>query len=311
MKELHKKPVLAVLGPTASGKTSLALKIAQAYKCEIVNCDSRQIYREMLIGTAKPDNSQMQQVPHHLFDLINPDQAFSAADYSDLAVKVIKEIWQRGSIPLLTGGTGFYYAVVSEGLGEAGHDPAMAEQLRLEFEEKGLDHLVARLLELDPAAGQLIDLKNPRRVIRACEIAISTGRPLAANQPVSPLPEAEFKPLVVTRPRAALHENIARRVDQMISDGLEQEVKALLKRYNRTASGLNSIGYSEWFDYFDGKSTIRQVREAIIIHTRQYAKRQETWFRRRPGVPLADLSNPATEGEIFQQISAFLNPFAL
>jgi len=311
MKELHKKPVLAVLGPTASGKTALALKIARKYNCEIVNCDSRQIYREMFIGTARPGSEEMQQVPHHLFDLINPDQAFSAADYSEHACKTIRAIWQRGNIPLLTGGTGFYYAVVSEGLGEAGHDPVLAEKLRLQFEEQGLDHLVAGLLKLDPDAGQSIDLRNPRRVIRACEIVITTQRPLSANQPVSPLPEAEFKPLVVTRPRAELHENIASRVDQMIRAGLEQEVKELIKRYSRTASGLNSIGYSEWFDFFDGKATIEQIREAIIIHTRQYAKRQETWFRRRPGVPVTDLSQSDAESEIFQQISAVLNSFAL
>ncbi len=311
MNALQKKPVLAVLGPTASGKTSLALKIAGAFNCEIINCDSRQIYREMRIGTARPSDSEMQQFPHHLFDLINPDQAFSAADYSDHACRKIKEIWQRNRIPLLTGGTGFYYAVVSEGLGEAGHNPDLAEKLRIELETKGLEIFVKKVLELDPEAGEMIDLKNPRRVLRAAEILISSQKPLAANKPVSPLPEAEFKPVVVTRPRSSLHENIARRVEQMICEGLEKEVAQLVNRFGRSASGLNSIGYSEWFDFFDGRISLVQVSEQIIIHTRQYAKRQETWFRRRPGVPVMDLSISDQENKIFQQISAFINSFAL
>lgn len=311
MNALQKKPVLAVLGPTASGKTSLAIKIAKTFNCEIVNCDSRQIYREMRIGTARPDDTEMQQVPHHLFNLISPDQAFSAADYSEHACRVIKEIWQRNRIPLLTGGTGFYYAVVSEGLGEAGHNPELAEKLRVELETVGFESFVKKLLELDPEAGEMVDLKNPRRVLRAAEIVIGSKKPLSANRPVSPLPEAEFKAVVVTRPRSILHENIARRVDQMICEGLEKEVSELIDRYGRSASGLNSIGYNEWFDYFDGRISPEQVREQIIIHTRQYAKRQETWFRRRPGVPVSDLSIPENESEIFQQISAFINFFAL
>lgn len=306
-----KKPVLAILGPTASGKTTLALVVAQKFNCEIVNCDSRQIYREMDIGTAKPIAAELHFVPHHLFNLIAPNQSFSAADYADAAVVTIRQIWQRGKVPLLTGGTGFYYSVVSQGIGEAGHDPAAAEALRLEHEKYGLEHMINILDELDPAAKETIDVNNSRRVLRAIEIIRSSNKPLAANLPVSPLPEAEFWPIVVTKPRHELHDNIARRVDLMLADGLEAEVRRLVAVYGPQAAGLQAIGYHEWLAFIEGQITIEQVRELIIIHTRQYAKRQETWFRRRPGVCPVHISNGAKENEIFAQLAAFLNKFAL
>lgn len=311
MPDSGKKPVLAVLGPTASGKTALALAIAQHFNCEIVNCDSRQIYGEMSIGTARPTNDEMQQVAHHLFDLIAPDKSFSAADYAECATRMIREIWQRGRIPLLTGGTGFYYSVVTQGLGEAGHDESAAEELQKQLKQHGLPHMIRILAELDPEAPGSIDTNNSRRVLRAIEIIRSSNRPLAANKPVTPLPEADFLPLVVTRPREELHQNIEQRVDKMMASGLETEVRQLVSRYGREADGLRSIGYQEWFAFFDQILDARQVRELIIIHTRQYAKRQETWFRKRPGVPPVDISNRQNVVEIFKVISAFIEKFAL
>lgn len=311
MSDSGKKPVLAVLGPTASGKTSLALALAQHFNCEIVNCDSRQIYREMSIGTARPTNDEMKLVAHHLFDLIPPDKSFSAADYAEAATRTIKEIWQNGRVPLLTGGTGFYYSVVAQGLGEAGHDAAAAEELQQQLQQYGLPHMIKMLAELDSEAPGSIDTNNPRRVLRAIEIIRSSNRPLAANKPVSPLPEAEFLPLVVTRPREELHKNIEKRVDNMLSAGLETEVRQLVKKYGREADGLRSIGYQEWFAFFDQILDARQVRDLIIIHTRQYAKRQETWFRKRPGVAPVDISGRQNVVEIFKVISAFIDKFAL
>jgi tRNA dimethylallyltransferase len=305
------KPVVAVLGPTASGKTSLALDLAQRFGGEIVNCDSRQIYRQMQIGTAKPNSDEMKLIPHHLFDLVNPDQSFSAAEYVVAARKAIEEIWQRKRIPILSGGTGFYYAVASEGIGEAGHDEKTATELNQQLEKHGLDFMVKKLLALDPNAAVLIDTRNPRRVLRAIEIVCKSGRPLAENKPAPPIPQACFMPVVVTRPREQLQKNIATRVDQMIAAGLENEVRQLIADYGPGASGLNSIGYHEWLDYLTGQKSLAEVREQIIIHTRQYAKRQETWFRKRPGVAGIDISKPENISRIFVQTAAFLENFAL
>jgi len=306
-----KMPVLAVLGPTASGKTGLALEIAARHNCEIVNCDSRQIYSEMLIGTAHPTQTEMAQAPHHLFSIIAPDRQFSAAEYAEAAATAIRQIWQLKRIPLLVGGTGFYYDALAEGLGQAGNDAELAQQLQQELQTNGLAAMRERLQHLDPAASSQIDINNSRRVLRAIEIITITGRPLADNRRTSPLPEAHFLPVVVTRPRDELHRAISRRVDQMIAAGLESEVRRLADKYGRQAPGLNSIGYSEWFAMFDGTANLDAVREAIVIHTRQYAKRQETWLRRRPGPPLYDLAETEQRAAIFENVAEFLAAFAL
>ena len=307
----EKKPVLAVLGATASGKTALALSLAERFACEIVNCDSRQIYDEMRIGTASPTDEELSRAPHHLFNFLCPSQTFSAADYVARAAASIKKIWAGGRVPLLTGGTGFYYAALAEGLGEAGHNAKRAIELRELAEKNGHASMVALLLKLDPAAGATVDLLNPRRVLRAIEIVETTGQPFAANCPKPPLAEAEFLPVVVTRPRPFLHAAIERRVDQMIVAGLESEVRHLSEKYGRTAGGLNSIGYHEWLAHFAGDCSAAAVRELIIIHTRQYARRQEIWFRRRPGVPLADPGEPEQFSAIFLKVAAFLSKFGL
>jgi len=304
-------PVMAVLGPTASGKTGLALEIAARHGCEIVNCDSRQIYSEMLIGTAHPTQSEMAQAPHHLFSIISPDRSFSAAEYAEAAAATIRQIWQRAKIPLLVGGTGFYYDALAEGLGTAGNDIELARRLQQEMETKGLAAMRDRLQQLDPAASSQIDVNNPRRVLRAIEIITNTGQPLAENRRISPLPEALFMPVVVTRPREELHMAIERRIDAMIATGLESEVRRLVDKYGRQAPGLNSIGYNEWFGKFDGEAGTAETREAIVIHTRQYAKRQETWLRRRPGPPLFNLAEPEQRAAVFNNIAEFSANFAL
>lgn len=305
------KPVLAVLGPTASGKTALAIEIARRFDGEIVNCDSRQVYRGMQIGTASPSSEERRQVPHHLFNFLSPAENFSAADYALKAAEVCREIWNRRKIPLLTGGTGFYYAAIAEGLGDAGQNLQRAEELREMLESRGLEYMVSMLQQLDPAAAASIDTNNSRRVLRAIEIVETTGKPYAENRPVSLLPEADFFPVVVTRLRENLHRSIALRVEKMLADGLEAEVRHLVSEFGQQAPGLNSIGYQEWFANFNDEMTVAQVKELIIIHTRQYAKRQETWFRRRPGVAPIDIGSQHDSAAIFQQIAAFVGRFAL
>ena len=273
--------IYAVLGATASGKTDKAIELALEVDGEIVNCDSRQIYSEMIIGTASPSEEEKAQVKHHLFNFLSPTKKFSAADYQNVAVPCIKEILNRNKTPILTGGTGFYYSAIADGLGVAGHDAQKATELIEQLEKNGLDFMVEKLRKIDPIAAKNIDIKNSRRVLRAIEIIEATGKPFAANQPVKPFPNEIFKPVIVERERSVLHERIAKRIDLMIKSGLLDEVEYLIKKYGKEAPGLNAIGYSEWFDYFEGKISFEQAKEFVLIHTRQYAKRQCTWFKNK------------------------------
>ncbi len=296
-------PVLAVLGPTASGKTSIALKIAQKFNGIIINCDSRQIYEEMLIGTASPTAEEKKLVEHKLFNFVSPEQQFNASDYATLASQAIKEVWQNKQIPILVGGTGFYYSAVSEGLGEAGSDSALSNQLQKELDENGLPFMVSKLKKIDPEAAETIDINNSRRVLRAIEVVTSTGKPFSQNKPKQLLPEAEFCPIVVTQPRKELHKRIELRIEQMFEEGLEKEVRHIIEKYGNDAAALSSIGYREWLDQ---NSNNEIIKEQILIHTRQYAKRQETWFRKKPGVPFIDLSRKESAENILEKISFFL-----
>lgn len=279
----EKNTILAVLGATATGKTDFAIDLALKNNGEIVNCDSRQIYMEMLIGTASPSEEERKIVPHHLFNFLSPDEPFSASDYQIVAVNCIKRIWKKGKIPILVGGTGFYYSAVSDGLGEAGHSPKIAVKLHELLKEKGLDFMVQKLAELDPTCIETIDTNNSRRVLRAIEVVMLTQKPFGENKPVPPFPSAEFKPTILTiEDRSELHARIEKRIGAMFEAGLEKEVRILHENYGRNAPGLASIGYREWFDYFDGKINLKEVKEFIINHTRQYAKRQCTWFSKQP-----------------------------
>lgn len=303
------RPVVAVLGPTASGKSGLAMRLAREFNGVILNCDSRQIYCGMNIGTAKPAAAEMSLIEHRLYDLVDPDQSFSAGDYKDLAAAAIKEVWQQHKTAILTGGTGFYYAAIAEGLPPAGSDADIAAALQRELANEGLAALQSRLERLDPEAFSSIDINNPRRVMRALEIIMITGRPFSLNCPVPALPEAVFLPLVVTRPREHLHSRIEIRVKEMFDLGLKNEVESLFTRFGNTAPGLDSIGYAEWRDFFAGSRSEKDVFAKIVINSRQYAKRQETWFRKRPGVPLTDLEQPDSEIKIFEKVAEFLKDF--
>jgi tRNA dimethylallyltransferase len=303
-------PVLALLGPTASGKSDLAVKIAEHFGCEIINCDSRQIYREMNIGTAKPSKSKQEILPHHLFDIVYPNETFSAGDYQARAVETIAKIKSKNKTPLITGGTGFYYMAVCEGLPETGSDPVIREHLKQKLKNEGLKALTEKLQSLDPEAFAKIDLQNSARVLRALEVILISGKPFSSNLPLKPLPGACFLPISVTRPRGVLHERIETRVEKMINAGLEQEVRSLYNRYSENAPGLRSIGYAEWRDYLYNNESLKSVKEKIVINSRQYAKRQETWFRKNPGTEFYNLQNPGEIDKIFMLCDNFLKKFA-
>lgn len=302
---MQTKQIVAILGPTACGKTSLALELSELYDCQILNCDSRQIFSEMEIGTAKPSSTERKRIPHHLLDICPPSSEFSAGDYCDAARKCLDSLWNDGKRVILAGGTGFYFEALVNGLSDTGKDPILRQELTARLDDEGLDALVAELYRLDPQAAGRIDLKNPRRVIRALEIIYTTGLNLSDARRIKNTLNADLLTILVTLPRKILHEKITERVKKMIHDGLQTEVQTLVKHFGFDSPGLKTIGYAEWKSFFDGTTDLESVIEQIIIHTRQYAKRQETWFRKRPGIPFIDLSLPDAKIAIKCKVEQF------
>lgn len=300
---MPRRPLIAILGPTACGKSAIALDLARTFGFDIINCDSRQIYRGMEIGTAKPGPEERAAIPHHLFDLVNPDERFSAGEFARQAGLCCESLWTAGKVPLLVGGTGFYYDALTEGLPEETGSPVLQLQLHQRLESEGIQQLLDELDRLDPAGGAAIDRRNPRRVVRALELILASGLPLAEARRRQGALHADFLHILVTIDRETLHERIGGRVDGMIAAGLATEARSLIDRYGIDAPGLKSIGYAEWGDPGADEGSIR---DAIIAHTRQYAKRQETWFRKRPGGNFHDLGQRETSANIFKQVATFL-----
>lgn len=299
--------LIAILGPTATGKSAMAAAIAKTFGMHILNCDSRQIYREMDIGTAKPAMLERSEIPHCLFDLVSPDQRFSAGKYALEAADCVRETWQAGRIPLLTGGTGFYFEALTEGLPEMECDEDLRNKLQKRLETHGLDSLVAELRRIDPTAAAGTDLKNPRRVLRALEIIYCSGDLLNAARKRSPLNCTEILAFSISMPREILKERIENRIDEMIDTGLENEVRTLLGKYGPDAPGLRTIGYYEWLDYFECRSSFDDLKAAISIDTRRYAKRQETWFKKRPKSIAVNAANPDSLNGMLRIIEDFLD----
>ncbi len=298
--------LVALLGPTASGKSGLALELAAALGLEIVNCDSRQIYRGMEVGTAKPTPVERARVPHHLLDLVDPDEPFSAGDYLRVARPCLEGLWQAGRTPLLVGGTGFYFEALLHGLPDLpapGPGPSPWQGM---LEAEGLPALVAELQRRDPDAAGQVDLANPRRVIRALEIVAATGRPLAESRRRAGGIEADRLVIVGTRPRHDLWERIRSRTEAMCAAGLRAEAERLFAAFPADAPGLRSIGYAEWVPCLEGRVGEDEVKRQIVIHTRQYAKRQETWFRKRPGMPFRNFADPALPSRLREEVAGWL-----
>lgn len=299
----HKMPVFALLGPTATGKTALAIELCQLFNMEIINCDSRQIYREMNIGTAKPDKEELRAANHHLVDLVSPETEFSAGDWAEMAKSTLLEILARGKLPLIAGGTGFYLHALTHGLGAPIADPSLREKLLERLETSGLHAMVSELIRLDHSAVETIDLRNPRRVIRALEILYSSGLPLSRARSAGDALDLPVNSFLISLPHPELKARIQARVDKMIQDGLENEARELVRQFGKEAPGLQTIGYREWFDYLEGKIDVSEVKARITASTFKYAKRQETWFRKHPG---GDFLNPSDKDLIASQIEQII-----
>ena len=287
-------PALCLMGPTASGKTAVVFELADRLPVEIVSVDSAQVFRDMDIGTAKPDRATLAKYPHHLIDLITPEESYSAARFRADALRVMGEIAARGRIPLLAGGTMLYFKALREGLSDL--PPADAE-LRREIDagaaRRGWPALHADLAQLDPETAARLKPGDAQRIQRALEVVRLTGAPLAASlarKVESALPFRLVQFALLPSDRAVLHERIAQRFDAMLAAGLVDEIRGLRKKY-RLHAGLPSmrcVGYRQAWDYLEGSCDRAGLREKGIAATRQLAKRQLTWLRSWPDVTAFD-----------------------
>lgn len=280
-------PVAAVVGPTASGKTALAVALAMRLDGEVISADSMQIYRQMDIATAKPTAEEMRGVRHHLIDFLDPSESFSVARYVELARERIEDITARGKLPIVCGGTGLYIDALFGNVrfDDEEADAALREALKRDYENTGFDAMLARLRELDPdAADRLAPGRNPRRVLRALEMCLTTGMTqtdLNARRIVEPSPYRAVKLGLRAADRAYLYERIDRRVDEMMARGLEDEARGFYRR-DAGSTAAAAIGYKELRPYLDGDSGRDACVESLKRATRRYAKRQLTWFMRDP-----------------------------
>ena len=282
-----KKSFIAVLGATASGKSALALYLAEHHGGEIVSCDSMQIYRGMDIGTAKPSAKETSLVPHHMIDIVSPDEDFSAGDYAALAGKAIDGILSRGKAPIVCGGTFLYLDSLTEvsSLSEASKDEALRAELEKYAAEKGVMALHKKLEEIDPESASAIHENNVKRVIRAIEIFETTGKPKSEWDRLSKESEPEYgahRIVISYHDRELLYRRIDKRVDKMMEEGLLAEAENLYKQGYLAPNTIASqaIGYKEFADFFEGRATVAEAVEKIKQSSRNYAKRQLTWLRR-------------------------------
>jgi tRNA dimethylallyltransferase len=286
---LERFPVVAIVGPTAVGKTDLSFRLASELSCEIVSFDSVQVYRGMDIGTAKPTAEEQGRLQHHLIDVVDPDEPFDAADFVRKAGAVIRSVTARGKVPLLVGGTGLYLRSLIKGLASCpGRDPQLRARLHAFGAEHGTGALHRRLSEVDPETASRVHPMDTFRVIRALEVHELTGEPISSWRRRHERSQGRLFPcrkLGLIRPRAELYRRIDRRVDTMLEAGLLEEVRSLLdKGYSPRLKSLQSLGYRHMIDFLSGRLSFEEAARQLKRDTRHYAKRQLTWFRADPEV---------------------------
>jgi tRNA dimethylallyltransferase len=306
-----KKTVIGIVGPTGSGKSSLALKFAERWNkpVELVCLDSRQVYKDAIIGTASPDKNDMEVVPHHLYNILSPEEKVSAGKYVGLAKDTFVDIFKRGAVPVLVGGTGFYLKALIEGLPDLPQpDEEIRERLMKLYREWDSTRLHFLLNTIDPESAGKIHPKDTYRVIRALEVYYQTGKPLSTFEPVREEDDIDYLIFGLLPEREALYGRINERVEAMMVRGLLEEVKDLLRTYDINSPIFEGIGYREFLEYFEGRVKLDEVVDDIKKHTRHYAKRQITWFKSVHGIwwlPLALEGN--TGGEVELQLKALMD----
>ena len=280
--------IICIAGPTASGKTALAVQLAKELNGEVISCDSMQIYRRMDIGTAKPTADEMEGIPHHMLDVAEPEEDFSVSKYCDLATPILDDILSRGKTAIIAGGTGLYMDALIKG-NDFAPFPATGHRQRLEekLAAVGLDALLAELAAIDPEAAERSQ-RNPRRIIRALEVYYETGETITSHNLKTQAIPPRYSPLWLGLdfdPRALLYERIDRRVGIMLEAGLEQEIRQLLSSgLDKRCTALQAIGYKEFLAALEGHCTIEEAADAVRQASRRYAKRQLTWFRRNKAI---------------------------
>ena len=272
--------IIAIGGATATGKSALAVELARRIGGEIVSADSMQIYKGMDIGTAKITEEEKGGIPHYMIDIVSPKEPYNVAMYVKDADKAIDEIRSHGKTPILVGGTGLYIRSLLYNYSHSAYDEELRAKITEEYEEKGADALWNKLRDLDPIAAEKIHKNNVKRVIRALEVVILTGKSIADTEESNPEKRREHALFCIETDRETLYERINKRVDRMFDGGLENEIDRLLSEgVDFSCQSMQAIGYKEFAAYKAGNATLEEVKEAIKINSRHYAKRQETWFR--------------------------------
>lgn len=290
-------PVVAIMGPTASGKTGLALELAEQIPCEIISVDSALVYRQMDIGTAKPSAQELSAVPHHLVDIIDPAETYSVAEFCRDAVQLIGEIHRRQRVPILVGGTMMYFNALINGISPLPKsDEAIRARISEQAEKQGWAALHQELTEVDPISAKRIHPNDPQRLTRALEVYRSSGKNLTywQEQKGDPCPYEIAQFAIAPEDRQVLHNRIAERFDIMLDNGLIEEVRKLYERgdLNEDMPSIRSVGYRQVWQYLDGRLSYAEMREKGIIATRQLAKRQLTWLRGWPSLTWLDTFSP-------------------
>jgi tRNA dimethylallyltransferase len=295
------RPRVAVLGPTASGKSAVAMALAtsevgRACAVELLSVDAMQVYRGMDIGTAKPSMDEQRLVPHHLIDLVEASESFTVAQFQSACATAVDDIEARGGTAVFVGGTGLYLRAVVDDLDIPGQWPDVRARLERKLAAEGPESLHRRLVELDPAAASKMEPSNGRRIVRALEVCEGSGRPFSSFGPgVDTYPESPVRQVAILWDRVVLAERIERRVHDMIERGLVDEVAGLMRRgLSRTA--VQALGYKEMVDHLEGRSSLDEAVATTVLRTRQFAVRQERWFRRDPRVRWVRVeADPVTE----------------
>lgn len=281
---MSKPKVIVICGPTASGKTALSIELAKQIDGEIISCDSMQIYKDMNIGTAKPDEEEKQGIKHYLMDFVSPDERYSVADFKRDATRAIKEILNKGKMPIIVGGTGLYVDSLIYGIeyNEIDVDEKYRKQLEERINKEGLEILYQEAKKIDPIAIEKISHNDKKRIMRILEIYKATGKTKTEQEKESRKNEVEFdyKVFAINMDREKLYERINKRVDIMIDKGLIEEVKSLKSKYNKFPTAMQGLGYKEVVKYLEKEYDMETMVDIIKQETRRYAKRQLTWFRK-------------------------------
>ena len=309
------KPVVVIVGPTAVGKSRIAVEVAKAFETEVLTADSRQVYRGMDVGTDKPTAEERQAVPHRLIDLVDPDESFNTGLYRRQAIDEIERLYRDCRLPLVVGGTGLYVRTLLKGLCDAPPaDPIVREALRQEAEEQGYDRLYAKLVDVDPVAAARLHPRDESKVIRALEVYQLSGRRMSEFQQEHGFAERPFAALMIglNRDRDELYRRIEGRIDWQLAHGLIEETKQLLAQgYQRDSAAMKGLGYRQVAEHLAGEYDVAEMVRRFKRDTRHFSKRQMTWFRKEQGIQWLMIEESEsvqhTATRVIEQVDRFLN----